>query len=154
MLSLHDSDKDRCEPYVPKRLPRADVAALRLLYQRAFSQIPEPSDWSKDEAPWSTLLTIYVTRDRRERSLARLRGGRDTARVELKVEWYKIEMFGLNVDVWAYSPHRYGQDSLRVGTHRFRPTTTSAEFCRQLSMLVRYGIGWCRERRTRLTHTL
>ena len=156
MLTLFDSDKSRCTAYVPKRLPRADVGALRMLYHRAFSVMP--SDLSDKvgvaKHPWSTKLTIYVTRDRRERSLARLRGGQDHARVELTVEWYKIEALGLNVTVWAYSPHKYGENSVKVGEHRFRPTTTVTEFCRQLSMLVRHGIGWSREQNARLGRIL
>lgn len=154
MLTMFDSDKSRCELYVPKRLPRADVASLRELYQRAFTKIPWPQAEHGSLAGWSTKLVIYATRNRRERSMARLRGGHDTARVELTAQWYMIEALGLNVEAWAYSPHRYGQDSLKVGTHRFRPTTTQAEFCRQLSLLVRYGIGWCRERDAQLARIL
>ena len=125
----------RSERYAPLRLARADVASFRDLYVRAYAAVESPAQYR---------VTIYLERGKGGRTLARL--GRDRPRCVVSATWAqkrKDGEWGLDVTVVAFSAG-IGRNQMKVGTHRFRKTSTRTQFCREISHLVRLGLGWAK----------
>jgi len=133
------------EAMAPKRLTRRDVAEIRGLFEEAQQAYPDER--------WRAQRTLWLVRDRGARAAARL--GRPTAGVVLAVAWSLKSEHGLDLVATAHaaigSPHNL---KMRVGTHRFRPTTPAAQFAREAAHLVRLGLGWAANQRARLIHIL
>lgn len=153
----------RCEELAPKRLARCDVADLRRLYDEAWTALsrgpvipPLPNGRPGFNGAWVERHTIYLTRKTRERTIGRLAGGFGFPRAELKLQWTRVDTIGLNVTVEAYVGGRIlkKDERLKVGTHRFRTSTTQIQFCREVSRMVRLGLGWTKEQHSLLLHRL
>lgn len=139
----NDSHIRASEEHAPRRLARADVAQLRDLYAGAFGLTGEPHLGFKDK------VSIFLDRNPGARALARL--GRERPRCQVDVAWTQARKggeWGLDVTVTAVATGVLNRletptsRSLKVGTHRFRKTTTQTQFCREVSHLVRLGLGW------------
>jgi hypothetical protein len=146
----------RCEDYAPKRLARADVAAFREMYAQAM----EAHRHSRHKGYRGSLF-VALSRDRRKRGIALL--GRTFPGCRVTAEWTqerKNGEWGLNVVVRGISvrrdgvpispgqTHREGNayvGALPIGRHRFRKASTQTQFCREVSHMVRLGLGWSRK---------
>lgn len=125
------------EEHAPSRLSRTDVAQLRDLYDYAFGYTGDDRAHIKKKS-----LTLYLERGNGARALARL--GRERPRCHIQAAWTQARKggeWGLDVTVVATAIGPTTRD-LKIGTHRFRKTTTQTQFCREVSHLVRLGLGW------------
>lgn len=114
----------------PSRLARSDVAALRDLYRRAVE--------ARHSEAFHGTASIFFTRDKAQRGLARL--GAPQPRCYVQVRWRKEHEWGLDTRVTAHGAD--GNTWITVAEHRFRSSTTEAQFCRSVSRYVRHGLGW------------
>lgn len=132
------------ETYAPARLARSDVDALRRLYEQA---------WSTQLRDWTSQLNVFVDRRTARRTLARL--GHPEPCITIRVCWSVLHELGLDVEVVAHTRLGASQSRrLRIGTHRFRCTSTQAQFCREVARLVRLGLGWLKAEATTLKEIL
>lgn len=126
------------EEFAPQRLRRADVAHLRLLFQSAHEAL-RAARWEK----WTGDATVFLMRGKGAIALGRL--GQDQPRVWVHAKWYKVHEVGLDVKVQAFAfSGRFISENIHIGDHRFRVSSTEAQFTREVSHLVRLGLGWCR----------
>jgi hypothetical protein len=127
----------------PARLARADVATIRRLYEEAWCTSP------RARGEWKQSVSILFERNRRVRTAARL--GRLYPHCRVEARWSiptSGKAWGLNVTVTGVSVFRDSDGSawrsMEIGSHRFRAATSQAQFCREVSHLVRLGLGWVR----------
>lgn len=126
---------ERSEEYQPKRLRRADVAALRTLYANAM--------YTRSER-WEGKATVWLPREKARRAAAKL--GRPTPGVTVAAKWTTRHVVGLDVIITAHRTlgARSRNFKLKIIEHRFRGTTGETQFCREVAHAVRLGLGWCR----------
>jgi hypothetical protein len=144
----------------PARLRREDVAELRKLLaaaRRIFEGLEHGGAAGAKDHPltlWGDSAVIYFDRGDKARTIGRL--GRPMPAVLVKAQWEHVVAWGLTVKVETHTSlgGRRGDLSLVVGQHRFRSTTTEAQFCRECSHLVRLGLGWIKDRKQRLEQIL
>jgi hypothetical protein len=132
---------ENVEPLAPKRLTRKDVAEVRALFVEAKRAYPSLA--------WNAKRTLWLDRGKGERAAARL--GRPAPCVVIVATWSKNHEVGLDVKVTAHAAIGASDDwKIRVGTHRFRNATSVQQFAREVSHLVRLGLGWAKNENTRL----
>jgi hypothetical protein len=146
---------ERSEDWAPKRLARADVAAFRKLYVDSMNAFA-----SGAPGAFNGRVLIVLKRDKRSRAMARLGHTQPSCRVTAQwTQERKNGEWGLNVKVHGISvstgaPLNGGRtererdgawvSTLPIGKHRFRKASTQTQFCREVSHLVRLGLGWSR----------
>lgn len=148
---------ERAEEYAPKRLARADVAKFRALYEKAYAV----SDVGREG--YKTSAAIFLERGRAARTIGRLGNTRPCCRVTLA--WSQTKKhgeWGLDLSVTAVSVTKRDTppagrtrtrrtsdgrwiSELTIGKHRFRKSSTQTQFCREVSHLVRLGLGWSKK---------
>lgn len=146
LTSQNQSLLEQAETYAPARLARADVAALRQLYDQAFYFYENHALVPVFKLPaWRQELRLYLDRDTKRRALARL-GQKVYPHVIVAAQWTFKHVWGLQVDVKAYqqicNDKHTAVMSLTVGEHRFRDRSSRASFVREISRYVRLGFGW------------
>ena len=135
----------RSEESRPKRLRRADVAALRALYATAYDVSREMVE-ETSKGRWVGSTTVWLPRKKAEIAAAKL--GRATPGVTVVAQWTTRHVVGLDVIITAEQSigPRARSFRLKVAEHRFRGSTTETQFCREVSHAVRLGLGWCAQK--------
>lgn len=147
MLDIqHQEAIKASEPFAPKRLTRGDVGALRQFYADAWSVFA-----ADRQRTYKRTLVLYLNRQKSKRALGRL--GIALPRCEVVGRWDYYKEWGLDVEVHAIAVTVANiQKSIKVGKHRFRNETSQKQFCREVSRLVRLGLGWSKRHSRRNTN--
>lgn len=119
--------------HAPARLARTDVAAIRELHRKMHDGRPS-------SCPIGT-VSIFATRDKGRRVLGML--GHNIPRCVVSANWAMFDEWGLDTTVTATTIDYFtgSRTEQRVGTHRFRATTRPHQFAREVSRMVRLGLG-------------
>lgn len=139
------SKLEDAEEHAPKRLSRKDVADIRALLNEAKTKFPNTH--------WTGRRTFWLARSKDERAIARL--GRAAPCVVVTAAWSHKHEFGLDVEATAHCAIGRPQAfRLRVGRHRFRHLTSCSQFSREVSHLIRLGLGWTKHQNSYLSNIL
>jgi hypothetical protein len=142
-----DAIEQLAKAYAPARLARADVAMLRDLYDEASAVRPTSLPLPADRP--TVVRTIFAARDRRMRVLGLL--GKDLPAAVVYATWNWTNSLCVRADAvypWAWvsvdSHHKTYTVSQSVAEHRFGSKTSRSQFLREVSFLVRHGLGYVR----------
>lgn len=147
LTSKNEALLEQAKPYAPARLARADVAAIRQLYDDAFHFYENHAIAPVFKIPsWLKTLRLYLDRDTKRRALARL-GQPLYPHITVDAAWMFKHVWGLQVTVRGHqqvtNARRTATMSLIVGEHRFRDRSSQPSFVREVARYVRIGFGWC-----------
>jgi len=143
-LGSHKHDND--ERLAPARLRRAEVAALRALYNRAWSWLHAHEHMTSDPPAWEAMTTVLLDRERSAQALARI--GAPVPAGTVTVAWTRNRAWGLDATFRAHTRLGAANDRItEMGRHRFRTEVTQGEFCRITAQYLRRALGHVKSER-------